>query len=170
MKQAATTRDCTDPWTTVFVKVNGDVAPCCWARPIGNLKQNTMEEIVAGELALTLRKQVLSGALPTDCVQCPARGTIETGALAAKVRALARTATDEPEFALRRDIRRAEQEIAMLDRQLAACDRTTDAARAAELESRLRTTRKSLAELTYSIRKPWRARLRKRIARALRRS
>lgn len=71
--QPGETRDCLDPWKMAFVHADGAVTLCCWSRPVGNVKQAPLQEILHNEASVALRRGLLEGALPADCVQCPAR-------------------------------------------------------------------------------------------------
>jgi len=69
------TRDCLDPWFQPLLQTNGDVSPCCWYyAPLGNLNQQSFDEIVNNEAFQQLRRQLLTGDLPEFCIACPGRG------------------------------------------------------------------------------------------------
>jgi radical SAM protein with 4Fe4S-binding SPASM domain len=69
------TRDCTDPWFQPFMQTNGDVQPCCWFyAPLGNINERPFNEIVNSVEFQELRRQLLTGDLPPNCITCPARG------------------------------------------------------------------------------------------------
>jgi len=67
------TRDCLDPWKMAFVHADGNVSLCCWSRPVGNVKDAPMQQLLHNEAALAMRRGLLTGELPPDCAQCPAR-------------------------------------------------------------------------------------------------
>jgi len=191
----APTRDCLDPWTTVFVQAGGDVAACCWAPPIGNLGRRSLEQIVEGEPVHELRRRLLTGDLDAACRACPARAYIGVGELERKVRALADDARRAPEFEVRRSVRAAERRRAELCRELGACEaelgrlhrlaeeleqwgdlarrRALDAPivgegrRAQDLKRSIRAQERELRALTYPLRKPLRSVVRRWIVRAL---
>ncbi|MGQ0551678.1 MAG: SPASM domain-containing protein [Planctomycetota bacterium] len=79
------TRDCLDPWKMAYVKADGAVTLCCWSQPVGNVKHNTIQEILHDEPARALRRGLLTGQMPDDCIRCPARGLVSTEALRQKV-------------------------------------------------------------------------------------
>jgi radical SAM protein with 4Fe4S-binding SPASM domain len=67
---------CYLPWEFVLVSLDGNVKPCGWwygQSPMGNLHQQSFEEIWQGERYLSLRNQ-LKGQCPLNsaCVHCPA--------------------------------------------------------------------------------------------------
>ena len=79
------TKNCLDPWSFVLCKSNGDVMSCCWHSPIGTLQENTLEEILSGAKAQSLRKSLLSGDLNKHCKKCPARENCTTTELESSV-------------------------------------------------------------------------------------
>lgn len=79
------TRDCTDPWNLTYVRADGSVRLCCWSREVGNLHEQSMDEIVQGEKARKMRGGLLTGDLDEDCVRCPARGVLTIAKLTHKV-------------------------------------------------------------------------------------
>lgn len=81
------TRDCIDPWDLIFVQASGDVALCCWSRPVGNLKDASLAQIVDGDAARKLREGLLAGELDADCRDCPARGLTSLAQLEQRVHA-----------------------------------------------------------------------------------
>lgn len=61
---------CSLPWNGIHVDQNLDVFPCCLAAgpsKLGNLKDNTIEEIVDGPLMTSLREKFLAGEMPRMC-------------------------------------------------------------------------------------------------------
>ena len=79
------TRKCLDPWVFVYVRSNGDVDACCRGVTVGNLANATLEEILNGTEAVTLRQQLLTGDLPRDCIRCATRGVTTVQDLRQKV-------------------------------------------------------------------------------------
>ena len=79
------TKNCLDPWSFVLCKANGDLQPCCWHPPVGNLSDSSMENILADEKIQELRKQLLDGSLNDFCRKCPAREDCTTEELTQKV-------------------------------------------------------------------------------------
>lgn len=64
---------CVLPWLHLNIQPNGDIYPCCMApygKPIGNTKNNTLEEIWNGEHMKTIRKEMLAGERPKLCERC----------------------------------------------------------------------------------------------------
>jgi radical SAM protein with 4Fe4S-binding SPASM domain len=58
---------CVLPWIHLNIQPNGDIYPCCMApygMPIGNTKDNTLEEIWNNEQMMSIRKDMLSGNRP----------------------------------------------------------------------------------------------------------
>jgi hypothetical protein len=70
------TRDCLDPWGMAYVKADGAVSLCCWSRPIGNVKEGTIDALLHNEASREMRRGLLTGAMPHDCVVCPARALV----------------------------------------------------------------------------------------------
>lgn len=66
------TKDCLFPWTELFFKANGDVAPCCWAPPVGKISEGTtLKSILKNGKLKKLRASIISGDLPPTCQTCP---------------------------------------------------------------------------------------------------
>ena len=99
------TRDCTDPWTLIFLRANGDVALCCQSRAIGNTGQTPLPDLLEGPAALGMRKQLLTGSLAHDCLHCAERGTTTPALLRERVRHMLIEAPLEELADLRRQIR-----------------------------------------------------------------
>lgn len=65
-------RHCPAPWESAVILGNGDVAACCVPGTImGNLHEQSMEEIWAGERYRALRTSINSPAPPKPCSSCP---------------------------------------------------------------------------------------------------
>jgi MoaA/NifB/PqqE/SkfB family radical SAM enzyme len=80
------TRDCLDPWSFFLIKSDRDVLPCCWHPPIGTITEGkSLEEILNNTSIQILRKRLLTGDLPLDCIQCPSKGWTSTGELKKRV-------------------------------------------------------------------------------------
>lgn len=69
------TRMCLDPWSKVFIKINGDVALCCNAPPVGSLRENNLKDILDSNQADKYRRGLLTANLPHPCQVCPDRCT-----------------------------------------------------------------------------------------------
>jgi radical SAM protein with 4Fe4S-binding SPASM domain len=64
---------CIMPWTHLHVWPNGKVFPCCLANsdyPIGNLKDNTLEEIWNSPDLKKIRTELIKGEKPFVCSRC----------------------------------------------------------------------------------------------------
>jgi radical SAM protein with 4Fe4S-binding SPASM domain len=64
---------CPLPWNHLSVEPSGRVYSCCNSvnfPPLGNLKNQTLDDIWAGPQIATLRNQFLAGVVPTQCRQC----------------------------------------------------------------------------------------------------
>jgi hypothetical protein len=83
--QPGETRDCLDPWKMSFVHADGAVSLCCWSRPVGNIKDAPFGEILMNEAAREMRRGLLTGRIPDDCVRCPARMLVPVAELRRKV-------------------------------------------------------------------------------------
>ncbi|HWL04732.1 MAG TPA: radical SAM protein [Xanthobacteraceae bacterium] len=67
---------CRDPWDTAVILGNGDVRACCIPAAeltMGNLHENSMEEIWNGERYMDLRRRVNTPDAPGACRHCPRR-------------------------------------------------------------------------------------------------
>jgi radical SAM protein with 4Fe4S-binding SPASM domain len=63
---------CLEPWRSAVILGNGDVTACCIpGTVIGNLHENTMEEIWQGERFQDFRRKVNSSDPPASCRACP---------------------------------------------------------------------------------------------------
>lgn len=69
------TRMCLDPWSKVFIKINGDVALCCNAPAVGSIKDTPLLEILEDDTAKAYRNGLLSGKPLHPCQVCPDRST-----------------------------------------------------------------------------------------------
>jgi len=66
---------CTDPWDLVHVNHKADVNPCCMSqRPMGNLREQSFEEIWNGDTYRTFREKLLSSDPPEECRGCSKAG------------------------------------------------------------------------------------------------
>lgn len=64
---------CSLAWREIFTKTDGAVLPCCiYERPydVGNLKDESLNDILHGEKLKTLRKNMLSGIKSPGCESC----------------------------------------------------------------------------------------------------
>lgn len=77
-EQESCHKPCFDPWSNVIVRVDGSVVPCCTDfngnLSLGNLNEQTMEEIWNGSAAQSLRRAHTTGVgLPDICRNCSDR-------------------------------------------------------------------------------------------------
>ena len=61
---------CMHPFTGLATREDGAIQICCRSHPIGDIQQNTLEEIWNGESMKRVRKQVLTGQRPPECDPC----------------------------------------------------------------------------------------------------
>lgn len=61
---------CILPFTHIATKTDGTIKLCCRSRPMGNINNNSIEEIWNGEDYKRIRNQVLSGERPIECEMC----------------------------------------------------------------------------------------------------
>jgi MoaA/NifB/PqqE/SkfB family radical SAM enzyme len=62
---------CQMPWTGLMVESDGNAKVCCYTSPyVGNLNEQTLEEIWNGEPIKALRKSFIDGCPPEGCVNC----------------------------------------------------------------------------------------------------
>ncbi len=86
--QANETRNCLDPWYQPFVRMNGDVWPCCWFyNKLGNVNEEAFDQILNGSAFMELRRELLTGNLRQACKECPSRGITTPQALIKSLRA-----------------------------------------------------------------------------------
>ena len=74
------TRNCAEPWKYVFLYADGQVRPCCaYDVAVGDLRTQTLEEVLNGPPIRELRGKLLSGDLSgTLCECCSMRPEIPT--------------------------------------------------------------------------------------------
>ncbi len=95
---AGMTRDCIDPWTYIEFKNNGDVTPCCVRRPVGNLGEASLSQILNGKPIRAVRASLLAGQLDRPCTECGLRGIITTTGLTGRVRTLLQSVAPPADF------------------------------------------------------------------------
>ena len=64
---------CMLPWTHLHAYPNGNAYPCCLAdhkHPIGNMREETIEQLWNNQGMKTLRKNMLKGNASKECVKC----------------------------------------------------------------------------------------------------
>lgn len=79
------TRDCLDPWKMSFVHADGSVTLCCWSRPVGNIKDAPFGDVLLNDASKEMRRGLLTGRMPEDCVHCPARTLVPVADFRRKV-------------------------------------------------------------------------------------
>lgn len=60
---------CNAPWVSAVIEVDGSVRPCFFHRPIGNITDSTLEEVVNGESGRAFRQSLNVSDSPT-CRRC----------------------------------------------------------------------------------------------------
>ena len=58
------------PFTGLATREDGAIKVCCRSHPIGNIQENSLEEIWNGDTMKRIRKQVLGGYRPKECEPC----------------------------------------------------------------------------------------------------
>lgn len=62
---------CPLPWTGFIVQQNGDVKNCVLSKEsIGNIDENSIEEILAGKKNIKIKEEMLANKSPASCVGC----------------------------------------------------------------------------------------------------
>lgn len=61
---------CLYPFTHINFKTHGGVAPCFRSLPVGDLHKDSIEEIWNNESWRAIRKNMLNGVLPPECISC----------------------------------------------------------------------------------------------------
>jgi MoaA/NifB/PqqE/SkfB family radical SAM enzyme len=62
---------CSNPFSALFLGSDGGVRPCCSLRgELGNINENSIEEIIQGEIATSIRRSIINGEMHTMCSQC----------------------------------------------------------------------------------------------------
>lgn len=63
--------NCLAPWHALTIRFNGDIAPdSVYSGKFGNIKEQSLPEILNSECAQNLRRQFLSSGIPNNCQQC----------------------------------------------------------------------------------------------------
>jgi MoaA/NifB/PqqE/SkfB family radical SAM enzyme len=75
------TRDCAEPWKYANLCAHGEVRPCCaYDYPVGDLRTETLEEIVNGPKIRQFRQNLLSGRLEGSlCMHCSMQPQVPIG-------------------------------------------------------------------------------------------
>jgi MoaA/NifB/PqqE/SkfB family radical SAM enzyme len=73
--QKITALICTEPWTTIFVKWNGEVRTCCASQAIfGNASRRSIEEIWNNDEYVSYRDCLAHGNPSPECLNCLKNG------------------------------------------------------------------------------------------------
>jgi len=65
-------KECHLPWEWLVVDINGLARPCCWAtKPIGNLKEQKIEDMWNGHEMVRLRGSIRDGYIDQVCQNAP---------------------------------------------------------------------------------------------------
>jgi radical SAM protein with 4Fe4S-binding SPASM domain len=62
-----TVKDCRYAWEWLVILSDGNVMPCCYAKPVGNLNDSTFEGIWNGQMMQELRRDVIAGRINAVC-------------------------------------------------------------------------------------------------------
>lgn len=62
-------KKCNAPWVSTVIEADGTVRPCFFHEAIGNIRNNSLEEILNGEKALNFRKN-LDMDVNDTCIKC----------------------------------------------------------------------------------------------------
>jgi len=61
---------CMHPFTGLATREDGAIKVCCRSHPIGNIQDNTLEDIWNSETICRIRKQILNNERPPECQPC----------------------------------------------------------------------------------------------------
>jgi MoaA/NifB/PqqE/SkfB family radical SAM enzyme len=61
---------CMHPFTGLATRSDGAVMACCRSHPVGNIQEQTLEEIWNNDTMKRIRKQVLNNDRPSECAPC----------------------------------------------------------------------------------------------------
>jgi MoaA/NifB/PqqE/SkfB family radical SAM enzyme len=68
---------CTEPWTTIFVKWNGEIRTCCASQAIfGNVSRRNIEAIWNNDEYMSYRYRLAHGNPPLECLNCLKNGRV----------------------------------------------------------------------------------------------
>jgi organic radical activating enzyme len=86
---------CPAPWTSLNIDQTGRVSCCMFGeQAIGNIKQNSIQEVIAGSQLLDIKQTMAQGQWHSNCVQCR-RNEDVTGASARTQRMLDQPSRDQ---------------------------------------------------------------------------
>jgi len=73
--QRTTDLICTEPWTTIFVKWNGEVRTCCASQAIfGDVSRRSIEDLWNNDEYMSYRYGLAHGNPPPECLNCLKNG------------------------------------------------------------------------------------------------
>jgi len=62
---------CSAPWTSLFIDTDGSVKPCCASKfPLGNINNQSINNILNGNVLSGVKKELLEGKKPEHCQYC----------------------------------------------------------------------------------------------------
>ncbi len=61
---------CMHPFTGLATREDGAIKPCCRSHPVGNIQENTLEEIWNNDAMKRIRQKVLNNERPKECEPC----------------------------------------------------------------------------------------------------
>jgi len=61
---------CMHPFTGLATREDGAICACCRSHPVGNIQDNTLEEIWNNDTMQRIRRQVLNDERPKECEPC----------------------------------------------------------------------------------------------------
>lgn len=61
---------CMHPFTGLATREDGAITACCRSHPVGNIQDNTLEEIWNNDTMKSIRQQVLNNQRPKECEPC----------------------------------------------------------------------------------------------------
>ena len=61
---------CMHPFTGLATREDGAIKPCCRSHPVGNIQEDTLEEIWNNDVMKRIRRQVLNSERPKECEPC----------------------------------------------------------------------------------------------------
>ncbi len=95
---AGQTRSCTDPWAYAQILGNGEVRPCCFTGlSLGVINENTsFEEVYNGEVAMRLRRELLTGELDKYCSICNMKAIVPVEEFQRSIEKLHKRANNAP--------------------------------------------------------------------------
>jgi len=72
-------KKCNAPWVSTVIEADGSVKPCFFHEAVGNIRQNTLTEILNGDKAMQFRRNLNMGGDDT-CLKCVCTLNLSPGA------------------------------------------------------------------------------------------